>query len=132
LDPVDLLGRGDLGHEDRRRDPERRTGEGDALGVVARTRTDDSPLPLRRRHGVDPVVGAADLEGSDLGQVLALDENVGPVALGETVRALQGCAEDDRREPNRSLFYRLLKVDGLQGKTTVREASDRRLYSEQP
>jgi len=112
LDPVDLLGRRYLGHEDRRPDTERLAGERDALRVVAGAGADNPALTLLRRHRVDPVVGAADLEGADLLEILPLDQDVGGVALGEPVGTLQRRPEDDRGKTNRGILYRLLEIDG--------------------
>ena len=70
---VDLDARGDGGHDDGGVDAQQRGGAGDALGVVAGGGGDDAAGALGLPQGAHGVVGAADLEGVDRLEVLALD-----------------------------------------------------------
>src|SRR5207245_10378699 len=66
LDPIDLLERGDGGHEDGPPDSQVRTGEGHPLGVVPGTGAYHASLLIVRREGGDLVVGSPDLERANL------------------------------------------------------------------
>ena len=90
---LDLGRRG--GHDDGRPEPEPPSRERDALGVVARGRSDDPPGRVRRRERGDLVVGAADLEGEDAVQVLSLEEDAVAEALGEPGCGLERRLADD-------------------------------------
>ena len=70
---VDLDLGGDGGHDDDGAHPQQGGGAGHALGVVAGRGGDDAALALGRAQGAHGVVGAADLEGVDGLEVLALD-----------------------------------------------------------
>ena len=69
----DLDGRGVLGHHDRGRDAEQRSGGGDALGVVAARVGDDAALDRLERGRGERVEGAAELERARALQALGLD-----------------------------------------------------------
>lgn len=92
--------RGQLGHRrphwhvDLRRDPEHLGSQCHALRVVAGTRRDDAGGPLLRRESTHPRVGAADLEAPGALQVFALEEDIGPDALGERPVELQRSRPD--------------------------------------
>jgi hypothetical protein len=64
-------------------------GERDALGVVAGGGGDDATRELRVTQVGDAVVGAAQLEGKDRGQVLAFDRHRHTEPLRQTGRVLE-------------------------------------------
>ena len=81
---LDLLLGGRDRHEDHAPHPEMPAGKGHALGVVPGTRANKGPRPARNRlaHRVE---SAPDLVGPHRAQILALQPDLGAVALGQEV-----------------------------------------------
>jgi hypothetical protein len=75
-------------HHDRRADAEVRGRHRHTLRVVAGRGGDDPALPLRRRQLQQFAVGAADLEGKDGLEILALDQHPVLERLAEEVHAV--------------------------------------------
>ena len=91
-----LLWRGD-GHEDRSHDAEMPTGEGHALRVVPGARADKAALVRTPgQHLAHGVEGAAQLVAAHGGQILALQPDVGFVAGGKEIVALQRRLGEER------------------------------------
>lgn len=77
-------------HDDGRRDAERLARQGDALRVVSGTAGDDTLLLLLLGQARHHVVRAADLEGEDGLQVLALEPDLAAQPLGQVGGVGQG------------------------------------------
>ena len=87
---VDLDARGDGGHDDSGPDTQDRGAARDSLGVVARRGGHHAAGALGFGQGAHGVVGAADLEGVDCLEVLALDLHGAAEARGQGGHLLQG------------------------------------------
>ena len=87
------------GHHDGDRDAEQLAGQGQGLGVVARGVRDHAGAPggfVELEHGVD---GPAELEGADLLEVLALEEDRAAAPRVERPRGHHGRAVGPGRDP---------------------------------
>ncbi len=86
---VDLDRGGRGGHDDDGADAHAGGREGHALGMVAGRGADDAALPLLGREMRHAIVRAADLEGEDRLQVLALEQYLGAEARGEALHGFE-------------------------------------------
>ena len=88
---VDLLLRRCDRHEDRPHHAEMAAGEGHALRMVTRTGADEMALPgIDGAHLAHRVPGAAQLVAAHRRQILALQPDVGLIALRQEIIPLQG------------------------------------------
>ena len=98
LDALDLLKRGDSGHEDGGPDAQRGAGEGHALGMIAGAGADHAARRLLRRQPRDLVVGPADLEGAHFLEVFALQQDPSAIEVREPLAGLQRRARQHRSQ----------------------------------
>ena len=89
-DPLALLARGGRRDEDGAVDAEARTGDREALGVVAGAGAHHSARACVLVELEDEVVGAAHLVGPDLLQVLALEQHLAAEGRRESLVAVEG------------------------------------------
>ena len=101
---LDLNERGQLRHDDGRRDAEPRGVVGDALGVVAGGHRDHAARALLFRQARELDVGAAVLERRAVLEGLELERDVAPQQLREPLRAQARRTDDLARERLRRGF----------------------------